>query len=1008
MAKGDTKQPTKPHIARGRHLPPKPSADAAHWEIFRVTPSGGLIPDYSPDFSKTTDFACIRGDGTHLLTAMLYRLPKPEKESTIKVAFSANLWNANLRKQNLGNGVMTAIDVKQLLAGDNAAPGMGADPEWMNRHIAEFVLPKFQHGNLAPTYPFSPQIKGGTALAERMALLDGKDPTTKGKSRVIILEDAPGVATDLSDISRARYEIGLAYVKKNEHPLGAAARIKGLEQQSRRLQEVQQAIKPVKRMNMSQVLRQDAKGIVFALDGSLLDTTHGRSGEKQTQAIPLPPQSEWPKWEFIRRDTFEAYVIQVLQKTLPASTCYFPRQGAGPTDGFVFAPAADMEQLRVDEGTQMAMSKVNRLHNGGALQSFVNKFDGDMKKHQDAVDEHDADRKLVLVHQALERCFHKHYDPNETSESSCVTYLEESGNVLISWGGVSTSMHEAVEQFLNAKVDSLQGWALRSLAANNSGIYSLLTNLLEHGADWTTNEDAKLDKSYDSLKFALFSEKTGGLLEAKVPWLKPSSVALSFHIMAFMGAAATQAVATALDKEFPGFAKTPKDAADRASKLIDKVSGNVANKAVQTQLARASKIQAWCHHQALLLEGFLNKKPPARPVYARVTLTIEQAIEVLMDRRALGDKFNKATRKTLAEWRKLPDNIRSKTVELDFLTTDEMLKEAQKTEKVASDAERVKVVTRQASKPVVMVTTASLGEMYRTAHRFDGMKKALVDLMEKTMPKWGSLLSEVAGAPRKMAYGLARGSVTWQGQFSIWGAYLQWRGLQKNSAKIDALKGELDKIPNLTPEQRAAINDEIFLTRMAVTDNISGVFGGVMELGGIGTKLMGFKGTTAIFEGFAAFGGSAGAAANAAQNWNKAEGKAKEGDVIFRNLYFMVFITYTLASASLFLNGVAILAEWIIKRLSLRLGMSLTMAIAIGCEWLPYVGWGITIIAFLVEGLVNWYDRTKMEAWVEFCYFGKKKKYAGLSEEEAAFDEAMNEMVEQALRAAKDLPEGAQ
>ncbi len=116
-----------------------------------------------------------------------------------------------------------------------------------------------------------------------------------------------------------------------------------------------------------------------------------------------------------------------------------------------------------------------------------------------------------------------------------------------------------------------------------------------------------------------------------------------------------------------------------------------------------------------------------------------------------------------------------------------------------------------------------------------------------------------------------------------------------------------------------------------------------------------------------------------------------------------------MAAGALFLNGVAILAEWLVKRLALRVGISVVAVLEFGATKLTGWGWVATIVAFVVEGIVNWFDRTKMEAWVENCYFGKEPKFKGWEDQEVAFDDAMKDMQEQALRQADEkLPEGAQ
>lgn len=998
--------------------------EAKHWEEYRVTPSGALIPDTHASFSQPDDFHCTK-DPTHIFTAMAYRLRDAHKSGKIWVAFSANRWNAKLRGQNKMNAeVMQEIDVPAVLAGKKPKNAVAPDAAWIDRHVAEFALPTLLHGGLEPTLPFKVHLLEGTLLAKKIASLDGADAQTKGKSLAFVLHDAVGAATDLADISRARYQKGVEYAERYRQPASTAAHLKGLEAQSRRIEEARLAEKPGRGRRMNELLRTDARGQSIMPDGNVLDTRFARSG---TGALAkLPPANERQNWEYFGDLSADSFIHMERTEELPKSAILFPYAGSIMISGPVFAPVKDMDQQRLTDRTNLAMAKMNRLHRPKDVTKFIADFDGAMKKHQDAVSDIDADRQLWLTHDGLRRCFLRHYDPTDNNEQACVIYMDEVSHALISWGGVSASLEDLMDKLLDAQPEGMDGWALRAMVGNQKGVYSQMTNLLSHMGDWTSNEDAKLDKTYDSLKFALFEEVPEPPkdtapsmwikiaekvhLVARYEWMKPAGAGLSFGIMGFMSGAAMHLLSKTIAQEAPNFAKNFDDQMEMMAKFVDGKTGALKNKVVDAQLKRSMKMQMWCHDKSLLLDGLLNKKPPARPVYARVSLTIEQAVGVLIDFRRQGDKFNQSTRQALKAWKTLPDKARNVMVELDFLTTDVALTDAGNIKGVTDGADHVRVSLRgqaPSAAAVMSLTAEQLGELYRQAHRYDGLKKALVDLLGKTAPQWGNALNQVSTLPAKVGVSAARGFVTWQGQFSLWGAVLQWRGLMRNWTKLDNLKAELEQIPNLTDEQKAAINDEMTLTQLGMVDNMGGIVGGLSDLSAVGASALKLAGTTSLMRGLSAFGGSAGSFVNAWQNLRKAEGKLREGEVFSSVEYYSVVVAYGVATTALFLNGVAIIAEWLVKRLALRLGMSIGAMITFGATRFSWIGWAATIIAFIVEGVVNWRDRTKMEAWVENSWFGDKK-FKSWQDEEAAYDDAMKDMQEQALRQADGtLPEGA-
>ena len=231
--------------------------------------------------------------------------------------------------------------------------------------------------------------------------------------------------------------------------------------------------------------------------------------------------------------------------------------------------------------------------------------------------------------------------------------------------------------------------------------------------------------------------------------------------------------------------------------------------------------------------------------------------------------------------------------------------------------------------------------------------------------------------------------------------------LGRNYFKLDELFDKLANTKGLTPGQIRALNDEIILTRLGIADNAAGVIGGVSEVVALHRKSVFGKKAEAKFlqfEGLAALAGSIAAGMNAWQNFEKASGKAREGDQVFRNSYAVVGAVYVSAAAALFSNAAALFAKWLATRGLIRIGGWLLAVVEFGVTKLSAIGWGVTVVAFVSEGVVNYKSRTPIEAWVEQCAFGVSPITRSAADERAAYEKAVLAMREQAISQTDAVP----
>jgi hypothetical protein len=423
-------------------------------------------------------------------------------------------------------------------------------------------------------------------------------------------------------------------------------------------------------------------------------------------------------------------------------------------------------------------------------------------------------------------------------------------------------------------------------------------------------------------------------------------------------------------------------------------------------------------------------------------LTLKPGLEVQRT-----GNFNRATRELAEQVRQIAAKTPLAPIELDFLSDNLAVREMRSTADLVQRASGVRApVYSDAGKLIELrnADTRKLLDAYMQAHRFDGLKQTLMTTLTATLPdaaaagvlqlpKGAARLAQggalaATGSAAAATQGAAKAAthvagatmaMAKQGHLSVFGALLQWRLHQANEAKLAVLKQRLTGMPNLTQEQRQAIQDAIDLTELGLWDNQAGIVGGISEVAAIGltqitkntagTVQSAFKWGAGSGAAVAAFAGAAASFFNAAQNFKKAAGKYEDGDKHFGRAYLGVGVLYGLAGFSLMGSGAQIIFNLAVKKTLVEasiLTAKATAARAAGARvtvmfvlrGLSLTGWGLvfTVIAFGVEGVVNYYDRTALEAWVENSYFGTEPKWRSPSNlqidakaEDVAFEDAL-------------------
>lgn len=958
-----------------------PDPEEAHWEVFRVLKGGALVPREHPYFANPQPFSCFHDNGTHIFTTMTYRLGDAHLAAGIRVAVSANLWDSKLRKKNKDS--MLRISIPDVLAG--TPPGIiRPDAAWLERYVADFALDNLKHGGKEPTSALAALKGRGADLCDRMKLLSKGHPKVEGKGFAVVLADPVGTAEALADISRARHQQALDYAHSQRHPLGAAA---GIEFVRKCVYDQRAATLPNKPL-----LPTDA----YNARGEPLFSPEGMKN--------MPDEREMRDWVHCGVMTYTTYVDRRRPpRSLPDSARFLPLKG-----DYLGVVIARKNEVATVQG-EIATRKMRRLHDEAALKSFLSRFESQIKTYNRLVSEHDSDRSKILMWTRLKGVMRDHFDkadPNAPQQAHMpgLIYMHEVAKALIAGGeGVTPGLEHAAKVLLNAKVESDEGWALRGMIANQEGLFSPLATFMEDQFDWYASDDKKLDKSYDTLKALLCDDDIGGKIKARHGWLSLAGVGFSYQIQGFLVGAAVYLVGKEFEEQAAKSAASAKQAAKSAQAAVSSASASTAAMLDSAQNRIATKLNAWCHQQALIIEGVLNKKPPARPVMARVEVTIEQALEILSARRTPGSAIGQRE----AAWRSMPEHLRNQKVQLDWITTDVDLQDVRNVPDLDAKSSKVIVKVRDHHRGLIPVefTMEQLNELYRRAHRYDGLKKSIQNLVRDGIPTTAQALMTVAAAPAKAALqgvstatapggavskaaggaGTAAKALTSNaGMLSLFGAWLQWRLHEQNKEKIDALTARLANTPGLTWEQREAIQDTIMLTRLGLWDNYAGIAGGVLEATGLVASKLNLIAPGAAMLAGAAFAGAAGNLANAFQNFAKMSQKSADGDRRLAGAYLGVGALYFSAAMALTAAGVEIGVYWYLERKLLEVGLrQVGAAVAtrfgygVVLRGLSLTGWGVvlTLGAFAVEGIVVYFDRTELEQWVENCYFGDAPKY---------------------------------
>ncbi len=944
-----------------------------NWEIFRVERSGALIPKSSEQYSqKTVAWTCSIG-ADHPHDVRMYCVPNPLEAKGIWVAYSANEWSpaqladiSNKKQQH-----MQRIDIAAAIGGSLPANAFKAEAALLEQHIAEFKLEHFSHGRKAPVFEFSSSAGKASNQEQVMARHAEKSPKTKDRSFVFVVSDPAGLTAELGDIALARHLKGIEYAQSQAQAMNAV-----------------QAITFIKKNVYDSALADLTKVQPLTADSLLLADERLPLDKRQLieplsfpEKMALPTLSEYPKWVRMGVMRYENFITgkqtaaqgqsskqgEMAQGDLPPSARWYPMRSR-PSDGMVIGLAAEVAAIQ----SVQQSGKINRLHDRAGMKKYVADYKIELQKIENSVANYDSDRALLLKSPLLQDYFAHHFDPKDPNDPKSarrpgVIYMNEVFAVVTGAGIPTEGSKKTIEELLQGKLDSPEGWLLKGLIGNQSEVYSVVTGILGNEANQVLSAEARMDKAYDALRGVLTDDVTGGLLKAKYSWLGPAGSALSAGLGTFVVGAAWGGMAA-------GLVAAP--SAAMAGAGAQAIAQAMLKPAAKCATALSTLYAAYAPFLAAAGKSLVQKfTPPPKPVVVRAELSLQDAMRVLGTHEAQG-KLGENTRKWLEELDKIPAAKQPATVALEFLSTDKAVKDAaaastsaaSATTAVNTMADTARHVRIASGGATVVVSADSLGKMYQAAHRWD-----------PAIAKARSLLDKAGHLPKSAFVTLGNQG----GQLSVFSAFLQYRLMLKGNEKMDKLQ-VLAKTPGLTDIQKEALQAAITQTQLGLYDNRLGITAGFTEALGVGGRILRVGGASAGWlqasgSGVAALAGGAASFMSAAQNFHKASSKKDDGDVAVGRGYDAAAILYTVSGGAGIVTGVRILGAFILRGEVLEIGLTRAasgaasrFAILRFCKGLSVTGWGLvfTLAAVAVEGGVAYFDRTALEKWVEQCYFG--------------------------------------
>lgn len=207
---------------------PQPPSGVSEWLVYRVTAEADLVPqEHSKFLQPEQSMACV--SDVHIPTGMkVVSIPRAHKIDDIWVAYSANIWNDNLRAKNKADpAVMQKVSLK-----DGGPNTFEPTAEKLKAQVLEFGISKVViDQSVEQDFPFTRVAHQVGDMVQGLQRAAARHPKTVGKELAVVLRDPVGICAELNALRLRRNESIKSEFDKPEvmHPLNSSRLLMGLK-----------------------------------------------------------------------------------------------------------------------------------------------------------------------------------------------------------------------------------------------------------------------------------------------------------------------------------------------------------------------------------------------------------------------------------------------------------------------------------------------------------------------------------------------------------------------------------------------------------------------------------------------------------------------------------------------------------------------------------------------------------------------------------------------------------
>ncbi|MBS1210675.1 MAG: hypothetical protein H6R19_3073 [Proteobacteria bacterium] len=484
---------------------PKPPAGVKPWQIHRVTPQADLVPETSSLFKDVGGaVSCTRSEhnpfGLKILT-----LPKGlPVDSSIWIAYSANLWNKDLRTKNAAN----PLAMQQISLAGGSPNTFIPTEESLKTSVLECALSSLKINKATDhDFPFNP-IADAAKLAKNLIDAAATNPKTKGKEQAVVLRDPAGLTIELNALRMRRQELAQAAIKNESEKPDNARNLKSSQ-------------------------------LLFDLRDLLTQMEHQRVLEKfapittwgQYSARPMPAQPFF--------GATLAYQKTVNHTWLPLEQSPEEKRIPGTLGRAWSTKVTDAQmQQEAKRESDKAWAKIEERFSEAARNATIKAFNTEMKQNYiDAVERYETDWWASRTDATTHHYFALHFDEAEPNSPrailSCgLIYTRETSQATTPAPYTSGSVLTAYLEELKADPAQSTAIMLRGIVGNQKELIDQLRKVLDDSpARGIKNaHDNRNDKLHDIaaglvnvMSKASDADNPGALsrLLVKYNWLSP-------------------------------------------------------------------------------------------------------------------------------------------------------------------------------------------------------------------------------------------------------------------------------------------------------------------------------------------------------------------------------------------------------------------------------------------------------------------------------------------------------